>query len=314
METREELKKKIALCDKLGASKFQPAVLKFEQLKFKVLKDIFPSLPERYEKHCRKNRDKALEKAKTPEEREQILANYRRLIIDWRRELKREQNRNYHMDENKPTEIIEYLKWNKKVHQKGLIKDSVLLGATIAGLALGVAPALLGTALAYELFATFIDFQCINIQNSHIYRYKLTEKAIQRREERRSQALVDNYGESANVYARSIANNVDLPTLQEMIAHVQTKEEAIQLRKMILEHLETSKKEVHPVSTTKEPVTENITVTTQEQQPENSQPSTEIVQTATPEMLAQADLEIEKMVQEGANAQESAVQKHRGGK
>ena len=87
-----------------------------------------------------------------------------------------------------------------------------------------------------------------------------------------------------------------------------------QLRKMILEHLETSKKEVQPVSSTKEPVTENITMTTQAQQPENSQPSTEIVQTATPEMLAQADLEIEKMVQEGANAQEPAVQKHRGGK
>lgn len=314
METREELKKKIALCDKLGASKFQPVVLKFEQLKFKVLKDIFPSLPKRYEKHCRKNRDKALKKAKTEKEKEQILANYRRLIIDWRRELKREQNRNYHMDENKPTEIIEYLKWNKKVHQKGLIKDSILLGTTIAGLALGVAPALLGIALAYELFSAFIDFQCINIQNSHIYRYKLTEKAIQKREERRSQTLMDNYGKSANVYARSIANNVDLPSLKDMIAHVKTKEEAIQLRKMILDHMEKEKQETQLASSTKEPVIENITMTTQAQQPENSQPNTKMIQTATPEMMAQADLEIERMVQEGVKVQEPVVQKHRGGK
>ena len=46
METREELKKKIALCDKLGAKRFQKVVLKAEELKFRFLKDIFPSLPE----------------------------------------------------------------------------------------------------------------------------------------------------------------------------------------------------------------------------------------------------------------------------
>lgn len=44
-----------------------------EELKFKVLKDIFPSLQTRYEKHCRKSRDKALKKAKTQKERDQIL-------------------------------------------------------------------------------------------------------------------------------------------------------------------------------------------------------------------------------------------------
>ena len=40
---REDYKKKIALCDKLGAAKFQKVVLKVEELKFKILKNIFPN-------------------------------------------------------------------------------------------------------------------------------------------------------------------------------------------------------------------------------------------------------------------------------
>ena len=121
METREELKKKIALCDKLGAKRFQKVVLKAEELKFRFLKDIFPSLPERYEKQLKIKRDKELSRATTDEEREKIIENYHKLLLEWKKELKREKNRNYHMDENAPTEILQYLEWNKQVHKRGLI-------------------------------------------------------------------------------------------------------------------------------------------------------------------------------------------------
>ncbi len=299
MESREELKKKIARCDKLGAKKFQPYVLKLEEFKFKVLKDIFPSLPKRYEKFCRKKRDKALKKAKTQAEKDKILAIYRRLIIDWRKELKREQNRNYHMDENKPTEFINYLNWNKKVHQKGLIKDGLLFSATVLGLALGLTPIVLVPALVYELISAFINFQCINIQNSHIYRYKLIEENLKKREIRKGKKLVENYGEAANVYSRSIANNKELPSIQDMINNVTTPEEARQLRQMLLEKIEKNNKE-HPEQAV------NCPVTTSPQVPET--------QTISDQNELKANLEIEKMVNEGSTTVEPVIQKHKGGK
>lgn len=54
LEKKEDLKRKIELCNKLGASKFKPWVLRLERLKFKVLKNVFPSLPNRFEKYCKK--------------------------------------------------------------------------------------------------------------------------------------------------------------------------------------------------------------------------------------------------------------------
>lgn len=303
METKEELKRKIALCDKLGASKFQPIVLKMEELKFKVLKDIFPSLQTRYEKHCRKSRDKALKKAKTQKERDQILEKYRRLIIDWRKELKREQNRNYHMDENKPTEIIEYLNWNKKVHQRGLIKDAILVAGTIGGLTLGIAPIVLGPALALETLSAFINFQCVNIQNSHIYRYKLIEKSLKKREETRSKRLVESYGAASEAYQRSIDKSKELPTLQEMIENIKTPEEARQLRQMLLERQAANKKKklesVRPTTSSSEATIE----TTQTQ--ELTQPSAALRE--------QVDLEIQKMANEAQSTTQPVV-KRIGGK
>lgn len=316
METREELKKKIALCDKLGASKFQPAVLKLEEIKFKVLKDIFPSLPNRYEKHLRKSRDKALKKAKTEEERKQILAQYRHLVIEWRKELKREKNRNYHMDENKPTEILSYLNWNKDVHKKGLIRDSALIAGTTVALATGVAPAFLATALAGELVSAFINFQCINIQNSHIYRFKLVEDSLKKREERRGKALVENYGEAANVYSRSISDSKELPSLQDLIANVKTPEEARQLRQMILARLEANKK----ASGVVEPKVQEEKLEQQVQSSSEIQTEPQFVQaseqasTEPQIMQRQVDIEIEKMVNEGKNSVEQPVQKTIGGK
>lgn len=299
--TREELKEKIALCDKLGASKFQPYVLKMEKLKFKVLKDIFPFLQNRYEKYLTKNRDKALKKAKTEEERKKILAQYRHLIIEWRKEIKREKNRNYHMDENKPTEMIEYLNWNKSVHKKGLIKDGVLVTGTIVALALGISPMLAVPALATEVMSAFINFQCVNIQNSHIYRYKLIEEHLKKREARREQAIVENYGEATNAYSRSIAESKELPSLMELVDNVKTAEEAVQLRQMILANLKASGIEVPNVSEEK---TEQYVQSTIESQPKHQVSQAE----------RQVDLEIEKMVNEGKNSVEQPVQKTIGGK
>ena len=110
---REDYKKKIELCDKLGAAKFQKVVLKVEELKFKVLKNIFPNFLEHYDRYIDNQRDKKLKKETDMTKRQQIIRESRNNKIAIRRELNKEQNRNYHMDKNKPTEFINYLNWNK---------------------------------------------------------------------------------------------------------------------------------------------------------------------------------------------------------
>ena len=231
---REDYKKKIELCDKLGASKFQKVVLKVEELKFKVLKNIFPNFLEHYDRYIDNQRDKKLKKETDMTKRQQIIRESRNNKIAIRRELNKEQNRNYHMDKNKPTEFINYLNWNKKVHKKGLIKNTlVILGATCMNL-LGIAPALTILAIVSELFGAFINFQCINIQNSHIYRFKMLEETLKRKEARKNNSNLQNYSKAADVYSRTIESTMEVPTLEELIANIKTKEEMEELRKMIL--------------------------------------------------------------------------------
>ena len=241
MKQNEDLKRKIELCNKLGANKFKPWVLRLEKLKFKILKKFFPSLPTRFEKYYQKNRDKKLKKANSNEERERILHNYRHQIIEFRRELINEQNRNYHINKNNPTEIIKYLYWNKKIHQKGLIKDSILIILTTIGLFIGLSPAILFTLLFTEIISLFINFQCINIQNSHIYRYKLIEKSLQKRKKQHENKLINDYSKIATVYNRSIQNNNNLPSLENIISNIKTTEELEQLKKLIINNINNRK-------------------------------------------------------------------------
>ena len=253
MEDVEGLRKKIRRCDKLGAKRFRPLVKKAEELKFKLLKDIFPALPEKYENHLKRKRDKELRKAKDEAERRKIIENYHKLLIEWKKEIQREKNRNYHMDENSPTEIINYVEWNKKVHIKGLITDAavitgaaILIGAkpTLAEVFMQQAPSIYDfittyltpvafVTVALELISAFINFQCINLQNSHIYRFQIVQDRLQKEEQRKRQQLLGKYGALACVYERCLSNSPELPSIQDLIKNCQTLEELQQLELMI---------------------------------------------------------------------------------
>ena len=231
--TKEDYKKKITLCNRLGADRFQKVVLKVEELKFKVIKKIFPNFIEHYDRYVDKKRNKKLEGVTEEKTRQKIINDYRNQKLAMRKELNKEQNRNYHMNENKPTEFIYYLNWNKKVHKKALIKNGIAILGALGLNICGIAPILTTAIIGWELLSAFINFQCINIQNSHIYRFKMLEPALKKREERRTNSNLVNYGQAANVYGRAIHNTMEIPTLEQLIANVKTKEELEQLRKMI---------------------------------------------------------------------------------
>lgn len=226
-----DYKKKIERCEKLGANKFQKVVFKVEKLKYKVLKKCFPNFIERYDKSCDKKRDKALKKVTTEQERQKIKNYYRRQKLIMRKEFNREQNRNYHLDPNKPTEILHYLNWNKKVHKKGMIKNAVLIPILGVASGLGFWPAI--PLLAMEVGSLFINFQCVNIQNCNIYRFKQKEETMKKLEERRTKRNIEQYKDAASVVSKAMDKTDDIPSLSQIIDSVKTPEEAAQLKNLI---------------------------------------------------------------------------------
>ena len=229
----EDYKKKIELCEKLGANKFQKVVFKVEELKYKFIKTFLPNYTKWYDKLCDRQKRKDLKKVKTPEEKQQIIEHYRRQKMLMRKELNREQNRNYHMDMNKPTEMLHYLEWNKDVHMKGIIKNAIAIPCLAVATAFGLWPTVIIPFLALEVGSLFVNFQCVNIQNCNIYRYKLREEQLRRLEERRTKRNVEQYSEAGEAVSRCLEKTEDIPTFTQIIDSIQTKEELEQLRKLV---------------------------------------------------------------------------------
>ena len=226
-------KKKIELCEKLGANKFQKVVFKVEELKYKVIKKLFPRYIEWYDKLCDRKKKKELKKATTKEEQKKIIDHYRMQKMIMRKEFHREQNRNYHMDPNKPTEILYYLNWNKDIHMKGIIKNAIASPALATTAAFGIWPTVVIPFLALELGSLFVNFQCVNIQNCNIYRFKQREETMKKLEERRNKRNIEQYSEAGSLVTRTMEKTEDIPSLSQIIDSIQTKEELEQFRKLV---------------------------------------------------------------------------------
>lgn len=232
MET-VDYKKKIELCEKLGANKFQKVVFKVEELKYKFIKTFIPRYIEWYDKLCDRKRKKDLKKATTDEQRKAIIEHYRRQKMLMRKEFHREQNRNYHMDPNKPTEILHYLNWNKDIHMRGIIKNAIAIPCLAVAAGVGLWPTVVIPFLALELGSLFVNFQCVNIQNCNIYRFKQREETMKKLEERRAKRSVENYSEAGAAISRSMEKTEDIPSLSQVIDSIQTIEELEQLRRLV---------------------------------------------------------------------------------
>ena len=235
------LNKKIKLYEKLGAVKFQKIVFKIEEIKFKLIKKIFPNFIKHFDKYCDFKKKRALKKAKTEIEKKRVIENTKIAKMAMRKELNTEKNRNYHIDNNKPTEIIKYLKWNKEVHKKGLIKDAVLIPVLIAGVVFNIPGSI--PLLVLEIISAGINFECINIQNYNICRYKKIEKVLQRREENKKKKDIEEYGKAAEVIYKTIEKSDSLPTFDEILNNITDAEQLKQMRELFKVAIEERQKE-----------------------------------------------------------------------
>ena len=275
VEERIDYDKKIELCKKLGADKFQKVVFKAEELKFRFIRRFIPRYIEHMDKlydwigkkeleSSRKAKEKSQrirEEAKkrisrtTSEEKkskikkrankkllrlqskiipeEVIKKNVQSNKILMRKEYHLSQNRNYHMDLDRPTEMLSYLEYNKRVHMNGLKRNAVFLPIFTG---LSVVFPITTPLVAYELASTFINFQCVNIQNCNIYRFKQKEEQLKKIEETRTRTNIRKYGKVSSIVSKELAKTEDrLPTMDEIIASVGNDKEALaELRQLAI--------------------------------------------------------------------------------
>ena len=91
--------------------------------------------------------------------------------------------------------------------------------------------------LIYELLSTGINFECVNIQNYNICRYKKVEDALKRREEKRMARNVQEYGQAAEVIKKSVEASESVPSIDEIISNVKNPEQLRQLKALIAQEL-----------------------------------------------------------------------------
>jgi len=151
-----------------------------------------------------------------------------------RKEYYQEKNINYHKDANKPTEIYKYLEWNKKVHVRGLLINLSIIPILLIGTILN--PHLAIPLLIIELLSAGINFECINIQNYNICRYKITEKLLKKQEKRKTSEIIDNYGEATKLIYESINQQENLPSFNEIIEKTNDINQIKQLKGLLLEY------------------------------------------------------------------------------
>ena len=275
VEERIDYDKKIELCKKLGADKFQKVVFKVEELKFKFIRRFIPRYLEHMDKlfdwigkkelessekafkkyiKIKEATKKKLSKTTSEEKKnkikirankrlkrikarimpeEVIMKNVQSNKILMRKEYYLSQNRNYHMDLDRPTEMLSYLEYNKRVHMNGLKRNAVFLPIFTG---LSIAFPIVTPLAAYELASTFINFQCVNIQNCNIYRFKQKEEKLKKIEERRAKTNIKKYGKVSSIVSKELAKSKDrLPTMDEIITSVGDDKEALaELRQLAL--------------------------------------------------------------------------------
>lgn len=226
---REQLEQKIRVCEKLGAVSFQKLVFTVEKLKYSTIHRFFPNYLDFNDKMIDREVEKRLKKITNEEEKMNLLKAARLTKMASRRELNYGQNRNYHIDNNNPTIIYEYLNWNKDIHKKGLIKNAifipVFLGLSIVNFP-GAVPLLI-----IELLSAFLNFECINIQNYNICRYKKIESSLKKRVVRQYKNNIEKYDKASEVVFDSIdKNTTKLPSVDEIVENITTKEQAMQMK------------------------------------------------------------------------------------
>lgn len=239
-------KKAMELSKKLGALQFQKLVFILERAKYWVVDKFFPNTISDYSKRLDKRMSKELKKVISEEEKIEIVNKYRFAKLKYKKEINNKENRNYHVDMNNPLEFIKYLEKNKKIHVNGL-KSNVIVSiiAIIVSILLNNPfPVLLNCLLGYQAISAIINFECINLQNYNLCRFhdERMQRVLKKQEEKKRNNFEKNMGEGKKVISKAFSNTDDIPTVDEVIREITTKEEVQELLNYAKKELNKKKK------------------------------------------------------------------------
>ncbi|MDO4995950.1 MAG: hypothetical protein Q4E69_02105 [Bacilli bacterium] len=241
-----DYKKKIRTCEKLGAKKFQKVVFKVEDIKWKVVKKLIPNYISFGDKLIEKSRDKKIKRAKNEEEISAIKRNAALQKMALRKEYNNKENMNYHINKNKPTEFLRELNWNKNIHKRNLIWNSILLPTSIGLSIAGVWPAI--PFAIYQVASTFINFQCVNVQNYNIYRIKRIEEKLKKKEEKDLEEKIEKYKDGYQVIGDKIEEKKDIVNIDEIVNSITSIDQLKQIRELLTN--EQAKRNINKVDVT----------------------------------------------------------------
>ena len=218
-----------------------------EKIKFKVMKKICPNFITYYEKWCDFNTKRMVGKAKNSEEAELIEIVNKMSKLKTKKEWNKEENRNYHIDNKYPTQIINYLNWNKAIHQKSLKKD--LVAISLLSLGTYCSLPLMLPLLIVSCTGAIIDLECINLQEHSIAEYEICKPMLIKKEEKASLKRKNEYIEAKKVVGEATLNNRKILTVEEVVNSIKTKEQAEEIKKWAMSmqkrnNLQSSKRKV----------------------------------------------------------------------
>lgn len=233
-----EYKTKMKIYRLLGADYFQKLVFKVEKLKYKILDKYSPEIIEWYESLCNKNYEQSLKNKK----HEKSLYDYQLKKLTLRKEIAYKQNRNYHYNPNYPTEFVNFIRENRRIHIRGLIIDAlemIILFITFPVI-IEISPVLFGIVSAVVALATIKDFECINLQNYNLCRFenKKMKIKLQKLEEYKAQENLKKLSEGSKPIANAITKNIEIPTIDQIVEQVVTQKEQEQLVSYAKEQLD----------------------------------------------------------------------------
>ena len=231
MDENKDLDKRMEICKKLGAVQFKKIVFIVEKIKFKALKKLVPNYLKYFDKHVDKLTKKRLKEAKTEEEKQIIIYKSKIDKMQERREFYQEENRNYHIRKENPTQIIKYLELNKKIHKNGLVGNAIFSLLTIPGLIFGSKIAII--FLAFEIIEAIINFECINLQNYNIYRLTKVKDKIEKKEKAKIERDSVLYKEISEDIHKVVMEKDEIPTIDDILACADTPEKLEQLKQLL---------------------------------------------------------------------------------
>ena len=224
--------KNMKICEKLGAKQFQKLVFILEKVKYQIIEKCFPNIEVWYDNYHKRQLQNKLLKC-DEDNRQQIIDYYRYSKLAFKKEITYHQNQNYHIDLNQPTLFSNYLKYNRQIHIKGL-KGNIIAIIILIALKLFINNSfsiLFNVLLGYNIVGSLINFQCINLQNYNLCRLENEQIKIvlKRREKKRKQDYLQKYGEGMKTIGRAFYETTDIPSIDEVISQVHSKEEKEQL-------------------------------------------------------------------------------------